>query len=111
MVAVCRRTAVAAAKNLAASIIAACKSSECGKYIFTALRLLIIPGAVYLFCTLLKLDSITPMALIITCMPCGLNTIVFPKLVGEDCRTGARLALISHLIALITIPFWLSLLL
>lgn len=80
-------------------------------YIFTALRLLIIPGAVYLICTLLKLDSITPMALIITCMPCGLNTIVFPKLVGEDCRTGARLALISHLLALITIPFWLSLLL
>ena len=51
------------------------------------------------------------MALIITCMPCGLNTIVFPRLVGEDCKTGARLALISHVFALISIPFWLSLLL
>ena len=80
-------------------------------YIFTALRLFIIPGTVFLVCTLLHLDAIKPMALIITCMPCGLNTIVFPRLVGEDCKTGARLALISHVFALISIPFWLSLLL
>ncbi len=80
-------------------------------YIFSALRLLIIPGAVYIVCRLLKLDVILPMALIITCMPCGLNTIVFPKLVGEDCKPGARLALISHIFALATLPFWLSLLL
>lgn len=80
-------------------------------YIFTALRLFIIPGTVFLICTLFHFDSIKPMALIITCMPCGLNTIVFPRLVGEDCKTGARLALISHVFALISIPFWLSLLL
>ena len=80
-------------------------------YIFSALRLVIIPGAVYAVCRLLKLESILPMALIITCMPCGLNTIVFPKLIGEDCKPGARLALISHVFALATLPLWLSLLL
>jgi len=80
-------------------------------YIFTALRLVIIPAAVFGAFKLLRLDSVLPMALIITCMPCGLNTIVFPKLVGEDCRMGARFALISHVFALATLPFWLSLIL
>ena len=80
-------------------------------YIFCGLRLVVIPAAAFAVCTLLKLDFVLPMILIITCMPCGLNTIVFPKLIGEDCKPGARLALISHLISLVTLPLWLSLLL
>ena len=80
-------------------------------YIFSSLRLVIIPGTVYLVCKLLNLDGVLPMMLIITCMPCGLNTIVFPRLIGEDCKPGARLALISHIFALATLPFWISLLL
>lgn len=80
-------------------------------YIFCALRLLIIPAAAYAVCSLLKLGTVLPMILIITCMPCGLNTIVFPKLIDEDCKPGARLALISHIVSLVTIPLWLSLLL
>ena len=80
-------------------------------YIFSAIRLIVIPGIVYLFCTLVHLDAMLPMMLIITCMPCGLNTIVFPKLIGEDCKPGARLALITHLCSILTLPFWLSLIL
>ena len=80
-------------------------------YIFSALRLVVIPGLIYLICTLLKLDTLLPMMLIITCMPCGLNTIVFPKLIGEDCKPGARLALITHIFSIATLPFWLSLIL
>lgn len=76
-------------------------------YLFSALRLLLIPAAVFLICRLLRLDSVLPMMVMITCMPCGLNTIVFPKLVGEDCIPGARLTLISHLFALPTLIFWL----
>lgn len=49
------------------------------------------------------------MVIMITCMPCGLNTIVFPKMIGEDCKTGARLALISHFFSVVTLPLWLSL--
>ena len=79
-------------------------------YIFSALRLIIIPGMVYLVFRLLGINEVLPMALIITCMPCGLNTIVFPRLIGEDCKPGARLALISHVFALATLPLWLSLL-
>lgn len=77
-------------------------------YVFALLRLVVMPAAVYAVFRLLGLDTILPMAVIITCMPCGLNTIVFPKLIGEDCRLGAGLALITHIFALATLPFWLS---
>ena len=80
-------------------------------YIFSALRLAGIPAAAYLICLGLRLEELAPMVLIITCMPCGLNTIVFPKLIGEDCKPGARLALITHVFSIATLPFWLSFLL
>ena len=82
-------------------------------YIFSALRLVILPLGVLGFCLLISLtglvpDSVLPSAVMMACMPCGLNTIVFPKLVGEDCRIGARLALLTHLFSCLTIPIWLS---
>ncbi|MBQ5842795.1 MAG: AEC family transporter, partial [Clostridia bacterium] len=80
-------------------------------YIFCAIRLVLFPAVAYGVCTLFGLDALLPFILIITVMPCGLNTIVFPKLVGEDCKPGARLALVSHLLSLVTLPLWLSLIL
>ena len=41
---------------------------------------------------------------LIYCMPCGLNTIVYPKMIGEDCRPGASMAMISTVCCLATIP-------
>jgi predicted permease len=78
-------------------------------YVFSCLRLGVIPAIAYFVCLLLRLDEMMPMILIITCMPCGLNTIVFPRLVGEDCKPGARLALITHVCSFVTLPLWLSL--
>ena len=43
-------------------------------------------------------------------MPCGLNTIVFPKMVGEDCRPGASMAMISTVACLLTIPLCMQIL-
>lgn len=80
-------------------------------YIFSALRLVVIPAIAFLICRGLLLNDLAPMVLIITCMPCGLNTIVFPKLIGEDCKPGARLTLITHVFSIATLPFWLSLIL
>lgn len=80
-------------------------------YVFSAMRLIVIPALAYVICLGLRLEQLAPMVLIITCMPCGLNTIVFPKLIGEDCKPGARLALITHVFSVVTLPFWLSLLL
>jgi predicted permease len=53
-------------------------------------------------------NAVYPAVVIMGCMPCGLNTIVFPSLVGEDCRMGARFVLLSHLLCLASIPFWIS---
>ena len=78
-------------------------------YIFSALRLVVIPAIAFLICRGLRLVELAPMVLIITCMPCGLNTVIFPKFVGEDTSTGARLAFLSHFISCATIPFWLYL--
>lgn len=79
-------------------------------YIVVAIRLIVIPALVYCACRLFALDSVIMPAVMMSCMPCGLNTIVFPKLVNEDCALGAKLATLSHLFSLATIPFWLSLL-
>lgn len=73
-------------------------------YIVALIRLIIIPCAVGLalkpFCS----PQIVMSAVAVTCMPCGLNGVVFPKLVNEDCRTGAGLVLVSTVLACITIP-------
>ncbi len=73
-------------------------------YIVTALRLVVIPGCIFLVLKLLGLDAVILPAVLLYAMPCGLNTIVFPKLVGENCQIGASAAVISNTLACITIP-------
>ena len=41
-------------------------------------------------------------------MPLGLNTVVFPAAYGGDTTPGAGMALVSHLILVITIPVMFS---
>ncbi len=78
-------------------------------YAFVAVRLLVLPLAVYGICRILGLDSVIMPATLMACMPCGLNSIVFPKLIGEDCSYGARLVTLSHLFSIATVPLWISL--
>ena len=79
--------------------------------IFSVVRLALIPALLLGICLaadrLFTLPSaVYPAAVIMGCMPCGLNTIVFPSLVGEDCRMGARFVLLTHILSLATIPVW-----
>lgn len=74
-------------------------------YLLGALRLLIIPLGTAGLMTLLGLGALVPPVLMILCVPCGMNTIVFPKLVGEDCKTGAALTCVTSILCCITIPF------
>ena len=77
-------------------------------YIITALRLIIIPVSIGL--ALMPFNKAAMEVAVITfAMPCGLNTIIFPRLVGEDCRIGAGLALLSNILACVTIPLVLAL--
>lgn len=82
--------------------------SEKKIYIVTALRLFIVPVLIGLITAPFS-KTVTEVAVLIYAMPCGLNTIVFPRLVDEDCRLGAGFALLSNILACLSIPIVLSL--
>ena len=79
--------------------------------IFSLIRLVAIPAFLFGICFLCELivplpSAVYPAVVIMGCMPCGLNTIVFPSMVGEDCRMGARFVVLSHVLCLATSPLW-----
>ena len=81
-------------------------------YIASVLRLIILPLFFVLLLKLLKADnSLIMVALCATSMPLGLNTVVFPASYGGDTTAGASMALVSHLMAVITIPIMFTLVL
>lgn len=73
-------------------------------YLIALLRLVGIPCTVAIVLHALSLQTLIIPSITLLAMPCGLNTIVFPQLVGEDCGTGASLALVTSLLCVITIP-------
>lgn len=79
-------------------------------YILVALRLVGVPALVFGIFRLPFLTAALPCAVMMAAMPTGLNTIVFPKSAGKSPALGARMAFISHIASLATLPFWLSLL-
>lgn len=82
-------------------------------YLASALRLIIIPlalgGVIMVFINfgVLGKDSLF-CALCCFAMPCGLNTVIFPRLVGENCRIGAGTAVVSNILCIFTIPVMFS---
>lgn len=80
-------------------------------YIVVALRLLGLPLLAFALVKLIRMDMALMPAVLVYSMPCGMNTIIYPKMVGEDCRTGAGLVLISSVLCVITIPLCLYFLL
>lgn len=79
-------------------------------YLASILRLIVLPLAFVLILKLLKTDdTIVMLTLCATAMPLGLNTVVFPAAYGGDTTLGASMALISHLISIVTIPIMFSL--
>lgn len=80
-------------------------------YIATVLRLIVLPA---IFVLGLKAFGADKTTLIVTLMayatPLGLNTIVFPAAYGGDTTIGASMALISHTIAVLTMPLMFAIL-
>lgn len=78
-------------------------------YLASVIRLIILPTIFMAVLIVLKTDkAIIRVALCATAMPLGLNTVVFPAAYGGDTTPGAGMALISHLISIITIPVMFS---
>ncbi len=80
-------------------------ASQIRIYAASVLRLVIIPLVFVLALKLLGTDStVIMLTLCATAMPLGLNTVVFPAAYGGDTTPGASMALISHLMSIVTIP-------
>lgn len=73
-------------------------------YLVCTLRLLIVPAILFCLLKVTRLEIAMLAAIITYCCPCGLNPLVYGKLAGQDCRTGASITLISTILALATIP-------
>ena len=74
-------------------------------YLASILRLIILPFIFVMVLKVLRTDStIIMLTLCATAMPLGLNTVVFPAAYGGDTTPGASMALISHVMSIITIP-------
>ncbi len=87
-------------------------------YIVSAIRLILLPlmalallklaSAGFVLLNLSALSAVItaaiPVAVLTYAMPCGMNTIVYPGLIGEDCHIGASTVLISTIASLLTIP-------
>ena len=74
-------------------------------YFATLLRLIIIPAVLVMSLKGLNANAtITALALIAFATPTGLNTVVYPAAYGRDTKPGASMAMVSHLLSIITIP-------
>ncbi|MBO5211458.1 MAG: AEC family transporter [Clostridia bacterium] len=79
-------------------------------YLASVLRLIVLPLIFVVVLKLLKTDeTIIMLTVCATAMPLGLNTVVFPAAYGGDTTPGAAMALISHLMSIITIPIMFTL--
>lgn len=74
-------------------------------YVVALFRLLVIPLSLCLILSRFFPMDVVRIAVLLYAMPCGLNVIVYPKMIGEDCKPGAAMALISTVSCLVTIPF------
>ena len=74
-------------------------------YLVSILRLIVMPGIFIFVASFFELSQTTYIcALCLLSMPLGLNTIVIPSSLGRDTTIAAGLAVISHLLAAISIP-------
>ena len=73
-------------------------------YPVIALRLLIIPAAIGLALLGFHKPDILRLAVLFYALPCGMNTVVFPKLVDENCHIGAGMGMVSTLLSCGSIP-------
>ena len=90
------------------------KKLACVKRIYLAsvLRLIILPLLFVLSLKLLNTDAtVVMLTLCATAMPLGLNTVVFPAAYDGDTTPGASMALISHIMSVITIPIMFAIIL
>ena len=78
-------------------------------YPMLLLRMILMPLAIGGVLTLFCPSSVVCTAVLFCSLPIGLNTVVYPKMVDENCEIGTGLALTSTALACLTLPFILNL--
>lgn len=74
-------------------------------YIISLVRLVVIPAIFIAVASFFEMqETIFICALCSLAMPLGLNTVVIPSALGKDTSIAAGMAVISHLLACVTIP-------
>ena len=74
-------------------------------YVISGVRLVVLPMLIVFVLKAINVPSeIIIVTLCANAMPLGLNTVIIPSAYGENPKTGAGLALVSQLAAIITIP-------
>lgn len=80
-------------------------------YLAALLRLIVIPAVLLSILFILRAPSLViTLAFFAYATPLGMNTVVFPAAYGGETRTGASMAMISHILCVITIPILFSIL-
>lgn len=75
--------------------------------LFSALRLIAIPGAVFLFCKGFQIDPlITGVSVILSGMPAGTTTALLAAQYGGDAQQASKLVVLTTLLSLFTITGW-----
>jgi len=76
-----------------------------GVYMVTALRLVVFPAVFLGIMALCPLpETFATCAICSLAMPLGLNTIIIPGALGKDTKVASGMAVVSHILACLTIP-------
>ena len=75
-------------------------------YIATVIRLIVIPAVIIFISSFFLPKQWLLIEAMVFAMPCGMNTVVYPKLIGRDAHLGAGLTIVSSVSTLITLPLW-----
>ena len=79
-------------------------------YAVTFTKMLVFPLLVTVILSgILPRDFVIPISMLFL-VPCGLNTVVFPKMVGGNYKLGASIAFVSTLASILTMPICLKVL-
>ncbi len=76
-------------------------------YYIVCAKMLIMPIIAYAVGKLLRLPyDYFIIFVMFHCLPAGLNSVVFPSSIGKDSSIGAGVAVLSNVLAVITVPFF-----
>lgn len=74
-------------------------------YLFTTLRLVVIPVFALVLAWLMGLSqAMATMIVLAFASPCGMNAVVYPAAYGRDCKVGTNIVVLSSLGSILTVP-------